>query len=49
MTLAHIAGLPVEETLLALVPVGACGVCAFAYSARSWLRNHWRSASASDI
>ena len=32
--LGHIAGIPVEETLLGLAPVGAVGVGAFMYAVR---------------
>jgi hypothetical protein len=42
MILAHIAGLPVEEALLALAPVCACGAGLVAYSTRSRLRGWWR-------
>jgi hypothetical protein len=34
IVLGHIAGIPVEETLLGLAPVGAVGVGAFMYAAR---------------
>jgi hypothetical protein len=34
IALGHIAGIPVEETLLGLVPVGAVGVGAIVYAVR---------------
>jgi hypothetical protein len=44
MILAHIAGLPVEEALLAFAPLGACGAGLLAYSTRSRMREWWRRA-----
>lgn len=35
MIIAHIAGVPVEETLLSFAPVGAAAVGATVFSARS--------------
>ena len=35
MTLAHIAGIPIEESLMALGPAGA----AFFYMTTTWLRS----------
>ena len=34
MTIAHIAGVPIEESVMALAPAGA----AFFYMATAWLR-----------
>jgi len=34
IVLGHIAGIPVEETLLGLAPVGAVGVGAIVYAVR---------------
>jgi hypothetical protein len=51
MVIAHIAGLPVEETLLALAPVGAAGVGAVVASwfhrvrLGAWSRRTRRSGS----
>jgi hypothetical protein len=43
MIIAHIAGMPVEETLLAFAPVGVAGVGAWlaglAHRARKVMRN----------
>ena len=42
MVIAHIAGIPVEETLLALAPVGATGLGVwFAQVARRLRRSVW--------
>ncbi len=38
MTLAHIAGIPVEETVLQLLPAGAVTVTAFAIGGRRLLQ-----------
>lgn len=38
IVLGHIAGIPVEETLLSLAPVGAVGLGAIAYAARGHAR-----------
>lgn len=38
MMLAHIAGIPVEETVLQLVPAMAVGAGAIAFAARERLR-----------
>jgi hypothetical protein len=35
IALGHIAGIPVEETLLGMLPVGAVGVGAVVYAVRS--------------
>jgi hypothetical protein len=43
--LAHIAGLPVEETLLSFAPMGAIGIGAAVCSARSRLRERSRGTS----
>jgi hypothetical protein len=46
MPLAHIAGVPVEETVLSLAPLGIAGVAAVvAYASqrvRAWRRPHPR-------
>jgi hypothetical protein len=38
MTLAHIAGLPVEEGLLALAPVGTAAMACILAQVRAWRR-----------
>lgn len=37
MICAHIAGMPVEETVLSFAPVGLLGVSVAALRARDWL------------
>jgi hypothetical protein len=38
MTSAHVAGIPIEESVMALAPAGA----AFFYMATAWLRGRGR-------
>lgn len=45
MSLAHIAGLPLEEALLSFAPMGAVGIGAAVCSARSRLRERSRGTS----
>jgi hypothetical protein len=42
MTVAHIMGLPVEESVLQLAPAGAVTVTAFAIAGRALLTRLWR-------